>query len=88
MKLASKAETAKTKQRMPHMEILTYEGRMIQLEVPEGSTFMGAGLRDQILFDQHSPTQLLAHQIAFSLDADSGEDAAATPQDRMPESEN
>ena len=64
IRLASKAETAKMKKDEPRIGNLTLDNRLIQMTLDGVTTYFGAGMRDRILFDQHSPSQLLAHRFA------------------------
>lgn len=66
MSLASKAETARQTQRQSHVEFLMLDGRLIRSGSNDEASFLGVGMRDRILFDQHSPSQLLAHPVDFS----------------------
>lgn len=62
-RLASKAESASMQKREKRIGSLTLQGRLIAVEAPDSTMYIGQGIRDRILFDQHSPTQLLRHQF-------------------------
>jgi len=62
MRLATRAETAKM--RVHRMGNLTMNGRYICTVLDGEVSFMGAGTRDRILFDQHSPAHLLKQRFA------------------------
>ena len=57
MRLATKSEAAKL--RAHRISSLMINGRFVSLSAGGEVTFLGAGIRDRILFDQHYPKQLL-----------------------------
>ena len=88
MRLASKAETAQANQRMPLLQCLTLNDRVVCSETANGTSYIGVGMRDRILFDQHRPLQLLAHPIEFPKDDDPPQASApSAAPGQMPGSE-
>jgi hypothetical protein len=64
--LASKRDSAEA--RKNNYSSLEYKGRLIQTNSSEGPGYLGMGMVERILFDQHSPVQLLKHHIATRID--------------------
>jgi hypothetical protein len=65
VRLATKAETSKMRQRMAKIGDFSHENRLILAQSPHGEMYLGAGMSDRIFFDQHSPSQLWAHHFGF-----------------------
>jgi len=60
--LASKRDSAEA--RKNHYSSVEYKGQIIQTNSREGAGYLGMGMVERILFDQHSPVQLMHHHIA------------------------
>lgn len=66
MRLATKAETAKMRRHSMGMGSLMLNNKLICTTIAGQDLYLGAGTRDRILFDQHSPAQLLKQRFAVS----------------------
>lgn len=59
--LASGHDAAKV--RAKGVPLLQYKERFVRAKVGAVTSFVGQGMRDRVVFDQHLPSQLLAHHI-------------------------
>lgn len=61
MRLASKRETMEA--RKFKLALLEHRGRVLQLKMDDVVENLGGGFRDRVVFDQHSPSQLIDQHI-------------------------